>query len=189
MYEPHRRPKSTGKYVYTSVQKHASVVPYDPSFPKQYQACWLAWSRTMPAPLGPKMWMVYAGRTAAICCDFINMHQSGNHAATHLLFCAFPFCPVVMTAYLAIPRFICILRSPFKVSSRTKFSSSNHQAAKILCQWPHLLGHLCGLWRHTYSATQRYKDRENTRTRCQTDLIFLIQSQFEAKKFYTFESA
>ena len=68
------------------------------------RGCRLAWPRTMLAPLGPKMWMVYAGRTAAICCDYINMHRRPNQADTlHQLLLASIFCPSLLFAMLLWP--------------------------------------------------------------------------------------
>ena len=78
---------------------------YDPSFAKQYEGCRLAWPGTMLAPLGPKMWMVYAGRTAAICCDYINMHRRGNQAGTlhQLLVLLSLFCRFLLRCYDLLP--------------------------------------------------------------------------------------
>ena len=102
-----------------SITEYYSVEVLRPGFCQTIR-CRLGWPGTMPAPLSPKMWMVYAGRTAAICCDYINMHRRGNQANTlsqllpSSLFLRHPaFCPVVMTCYQGVVCFAVTLWSYF----------------------------------------------------------------------------
>ena len=67
--------------------------------------------------------MVYAGRTAAICCDYINMHPGSVATKPPLASTIlFPLCflHVVMTCCQGLLGFICVLRCPFKALLRFK---------------------------------------------------------------------
>ena len=128
MYEPHRRPKSTGKYVCTPPCKN--MHPWCRTTrvsPNNTRLAGLLGREQCRLPSAQKCeWFTRDGPQLFVAISLI-CTRPATTLPPSFFFCATPFCPVVMTAHLAIPRFICILRSPFKVNSRTKFSSCNHQ--------------------------------------------------------------
>ena len=118
MYEPHRRPKSTGKYVCTPPCKN--MHPWCRTTrvsPNNTRLAGLLGREQCRLPSAQKCeWFTRDGPQLFVAITLICTGVATKPPATTILpfLPLSAFCTVVMTCYHGVLRFICILRWPFK---------------------------------------------------------------------------